>query len=73
MIVQAIEFLKGYQIADKITSRTTHLVCGEARRTLSLVCAIAHGMKLAHVFGVWVSGVWAVIRGGVYTVRAFVH
>eukprot|EP00123_Amoebidium_parasiticum_P014692 comp22601_c2_seq1/m.34661 comp22601_c2_seq1/g.34661 ORF comp22601_c2_seq1/g.34661 comp22601_c2_seq1/m.34661 type:complete len:731 (-) comp22601_c2_seq1:124-2316(-) len=46
IVHQSIEHLGGYRREEKVTEHTTHVVCGDQRRTLNVLGAIAHGCWL---------------------------
>lgn len=46
MVRTIIKKLGGYRYSSTITDNTTHVICGDARRTLSVLYAISRGSWL---------------------------
>ena len=46
IVISTIRQLSGYVVIDSVNSTTTHVICGEQRRTLNVLYAIAYGCWL---------------------------
>lgn len=50
---KAVEEIKGFKVIEIVNDTTTHVVCGDSRRTLNVMRGIVRGVKIVTLN--WVS------------------
>lgn len=53
MVEKAIEQIRGFTLTDIVNDSTTHVVCGDTRRTLNVMRGVIRGAKIVSID--WVS------------------
>ena len=46
VVEEAIDRIKGFKLADAVDDTTTHVVCGDARRTINVMRGVVRGVQL---------------------------
>lgn len=46
MVEGAVEALRGFKMVDVVNDTTTHIICGDARRTMNVMHGVVRGLKL---------------------------
>jgi hypothetical protein len=61
MVEEAIEQMKRFKLGGAVDDSTSHVVCGDSRRTLNVMHGIARGLKIVSLK--WVRAfIWSIIE-----------
>lgn len=43
---KAVEKMKGFKIVEAVNDTTTHVVCGDSRRTINVMRGVVRGIRI---------------------------
>lgn len=62
-VEKAVDEMKGFKIIDVVNDTTTHVVCGDPRRTLNVMRGVVRGVKIISLNWVSYSFIFVISKG----------